>query len=184
VRKHRSSVGCDELVIVGADDEPPPPAAPATRLEAFVAGLPVGVSCIVGPEGVQPLPPMRQRFTAGPRPRYLGGAPLTEPALRLRATRLAERSVTAVAAAGGGTQAGWVGVDMILGQRADGLDDRVLEVNPRLTTSFVGLAAAAPRSLVGAVVAAARGGGPSLADFSSGAPFSLADDEPAPRGTA
>ena len=37
---------------------------------------------------------------------------------------------------------------MILGPRDDGRDDRVLEVNPRLTTSFVGLAAAAPTSLV------------------------------------
>jgi len=183
VRKHRSSVGCDEVVIVAAGDELPPPTSAATRLEAFVAGLTIGVSCIVGPAGIQPLPPMRQHFAAGRCPRYLGGAPLMEPALRRRATRLAVRSVAAVAAAAGGSQAGWVGVDMILGGRHDGLDDRVLEVNPRLTTSFVGLAAAAPQSLVRAIVAAAEGRSPSFADFSAAA-FTVADDESASPGTS
>jgi predicted ATP-grasp superfamily ATP-dependent carboligase len=47
---------------------------------------------------------------------------------------------------------------MILGPRDDGRADRVLEVNPRLTTSFVGLAAAAPRSLVRAMLDLAAGG--------------------------
>jgi predicted ATP-grasp superfamily ATP-dependent carboligase len=47
---------------------------------------------------------------------------------------------------------------MILGPRDDGRADRVLEVNPRLTTSFVGLAAAAPRSLVRTMLDLAAGG--------------------------
>jgi predicted ATP-grasp superfamily ATP-dependent carboligase len=46
---------------------------------------------------------------------------------------------------------------MILGARDDGRDDRVLEVNPRLTTSFVRLAAGSPRSLVRAMLDAAAG---------------------------
>ncbi|MGI9177176.1 MAG: ATP-grasp domain-containing protein [Pirellulales bacterium] len=177
VRKHRASVGCDELLVVGAGDAPPPPVAVPTRLEACAVGMPVGVSCILGPAGVQPLPPMRQRLTAGSRPRYLGGEPLVEPTRRSRARRLAVRAVAALAAAAGGTQAGWAGVDMILGPRDDGLDDRVLEVNPRLTTSFVGLTATAPRSLVRAIVDAAAGRSSSFADTSWGNAFTLADDE-------
>jgi predicted ATP-grasp superfamily ATP-dependent carboligase len=177
VRKHRASVGCDEVLIVREGDALPPPVAVPTRLEAFAVGMPVGVSCILGPAGVQPLPPMRQRFAAGSCPRYLGGEPLVEPTLRQRATRLAVRAVAALAAAAGGTQAGWVGVDMILGPRDDGLDDRVLEVNPRLTTSFVGLAATAPRSLVRAIVDAAAGRAPSFSDTPWGTAFTLVDDE-------
>lgn len=41
---------------------------------------------------------------------------------------------------------------MILGERQDGRGDRVLEVNPRLTTSFVGHAAAACESLLDRLV--------------------------------
>jgi hypothetical protein len=42
---------------------------------------------------------------------------------------------------------------MILGDREDGHADRVLEVNPRLTTAFVGLAARSATSLVAAMLA-------------------------------
>jgi predicted ATP-grasp superfamily ATP-dependent carboligase len=37
--------------------------------------------------------------------------------------------------------AGYVGVDVILGDAADGSRDWVIEINPRLTTSYVGLRA-------------------------------------------
>jgi hypothetical protein len=53
---------------------------------------------------------------------------------------------------------GWVGVDMILGDREDGVDDRVLEVNPRMTTSFVGLSTLGTASLLRAMLAVAAGG--------------------------
>jgi predicted ATP-grasp superfamily ATP-dependent carboligase len=46
---------------------------------------------------------------------------------------------------------------MILGPQADGRGDRVLEVNPRLTTSFVGHAAAAATSLVRQSIEVAAG---------------------------
>ena len=46
---------------------------------------------------------------------------------------------------------------MILGDRDDGSADRVLEINPRLTTSFVGLARAGSASLLGALLATAAG---------------------------
>jgi predicted ATP-grasp superfamily ATP-dependent carboligase len=52
---------------------------------------------------------------------------------------------------------GWVGVDMILGLRDDGRADRVLEVNPRVTTSFVALAARSGTSLVRTMLALADG---------------------------
>ena len=58
--------------------------------------------------------------------------------------------------------AGWLGVDLILGNRPDCRDDRVLEVNPRLTTSLVGLSALFASSLVAAMIEAVTGGRPAI----------------------
>jgi len=161
VCKARWGVGCEALAIVPSDAEPPVGDMPR-RVEAFVPGMPVGVSCLCGPASIHVLPPMRQRFSAGAAPRYLGGVPLGERALIARAHRLARRSIDAVGRLATGPDApvaavGWVGVDMILGDREDGRGDRVLEVNPRLTTSFVGLAALYRSSLVQALLAVAEG---------------------------
>jgi predicted ATP-grasp superfamily ATP-dependent carboligase len=158
VCKLRDGVGGEGFAVIQSADNQP--IAKATRLEAFVAGEPVGVSCLCGPLGLEVLPPLRQRFSAGNPPRFLGGEPLREGSAARRASALARRAVAAVARAAGeaGCGLGWVGVDMILGPRDDGRADRVLEVNPRLTTSFVGLAAAAPRSLVRAMLDLAAGG--------------------------
>jgi predicted ATP-grasp superfamily ATP-dependent carboligase len=38
---------------------------------------------------------------------------------------------------------GYLGVDLILGEDGNGAVDCVVEINPRLTTSYVGLQAAA-----------------------------------------
>jgi hypothetical protein len=52
---------------------------------------------------------------------------------------------------------GYVGVDLILGNDPAGGADRVLEINPRLTTSYVGLRAAAKTNLAEAMLAVCRG---------------------------
>jgi len=87
-----------------------------------------------------------QRRTGGPI--ILGG----------RLVRVVVAVAVAAVAAGGAAARGWVGVDMILGPRED--DDRVLEVNPRLTTSFVGLCRHARKSLVRTMLAVADGATP------------------------
>ena len=51
---------------------------------------------------------------------------------------------------------------MILGDREDGCGDRVLEVNPRLTTSFVGLRHLFRLSLMRAILDVASGQFPIL----------------------
>ena len=152
IRKARASAGCDGLQIIhrhGAFAA----MTVATRLEAFMPGTPVGVSCLCGGGDLGILPPLRQRFTDGERPRYLGSEPLSDRSLARRAEGLARRTVAALERAAGSESAvGWVGVDMILGDRHDGLDDRVLEVNPRLTTSFVVQSRGAPISLVRSMI--------------------------------
>lgn len=149
VRKLRDGVGGEGFARLTSVTDAEPVPQP-TRLEAFAAGTPVGVSCLCGGGAVEVLPPMAQRFSSSMPPRYLGGEPLAPGPRADRAMSLARRAVDALARAAGEANAavGWVGVDMILGARDDGRADRVLEVNPRLTTSFVLHAAAASRSLV------------------------------------
>jgi hypothetical protein len=82
----------------------------------------------------------------------LGGElPLT-PGLAERATALAERAAAAMPAA-----TGYIGVDLVLGREPDGLEDAVIEINPRLTTSYVGLRAAATSNLAEAMCRIAHG---------------------------
>lgn len=165
VRKARYGTGGDGFVVVDRVAPAPPPARQPVRIEAFVAGTSVGVSCLCGPRGIHPLPPLRQIFTTTDAPRaYVGGEPLADPAMAARAEALARRAIAAVARAAGGTEtaAGWIGVDVILGPRDDGRDDRVLEINPRVTTSFVGHASGLSGGLVRAMLDVAAGRGPML----------------------
>lgn len=178
VRKHRGSAGGDGLVILRSATVAPSEAA--SRLESFVAGTPVGVAVLCGPGGLWPMPPMRQRFSEDDFPRYLGSEPWDDRSGTERARRLAERAVRATLRAAAsrdaaaGTVLGWVGVDMILNARDDGVEDRVLEINPRLTTSFLGLSAAQEESLVATMVAIAEGrGGHSGFAWKPGIAFSL-----------
>lgn len=166
VGKARHGAGCEGFVVVHPGDEPAAAMMPL-RIESFVPGLPVGVSCLCGPGGIHPLPPLQQRFSSGPKTRYLGAAGVVEGGAAHRASELACRAVAAVTRASAGAARGWVGVDMILGDRTDGTDDRVLEVNPRLTTSFVEHAQSRTTSLVAAAVRIAAG---STADERGGLP--------------
>jgi predicted ATP-grasp superfamily ATP-dependent carboligase len=180
VRKARGSAGCDGLVVVRPGDPLPCPVPLATRVEAWCAGTPVGVSCLVGPQGVVPVAALRQRFSGGSAVGYVGGTPLEHVAERSRAEGLARRAIGALLRRDPAPPAGWVGVDMILGPRDDGLDDRVLEVNPRVTTSFVGLAAQACRSLVRAILDVAEGRSPQGPLSADCRPFTIVDDPSPP----
>jgi len=161
VRKDRDGVGGDGLAILRSATVAQSQAA--SRLESFVAGTPFGVAVLCGPGGLWPLPPMRQRFSQGDSPLYLGGDPWGDRPGTDRAIQLAARAVAAVARAAAirnpseGAPCGWVGVDMIIGARHDGTEDRVLEINPRLTTSFLGVSVAQEESLVATMVAVAEG---------------------------
>ena len=155
VRKARGGCGCEELVVIRR--HPCPAAAVPTRLEAFAAGMPAGVSLLCGPQGAVSLPVMRQRFDDEASPRYLGSYMLTDASAGARAIALARRAAAAIDA-----DAGWLGVDLILGWRDDGRDDRVLEVNPRMTTSIVGQSRLFASSLVAAMIEATTGHTPSL----------------------
>jgi hypothetical protein len=131
----------DTYMVSGPHDAPPAYAWPR-RLERFVPGLPVSVALLCGPAGRIALAPCKQRISDDGRLRYLGGELPLAAGLAERATALAERALAALPPA-----TGYVGVDLVLGRDPHGSEDAVIEVNPRFTTSYVGLRAAARTNL-------------------------------------
>jgi predicted ATP-grasp superfamily ATP-dependent carboligase len=122
------------------------------RLEAYCPGLAASVAVLCGPAGNLPLPACRQWISDDGRFRYLGGeAPLDEARSR-RAQELALAAIGSFPPA-----VGYVGVDLVLGAAADGRQDVVIEVNPRLTTSYIGLRQLIRTNLAAAMLAVAEG---------------------------
>src|SRR5262249_34011264 len=107
-------------------------------LQPWVPGTAASVAFLLGPRQEIPLAPAAQLLSDDGRFRYLGGtAPLT-PNLARRAVAVARNAIQAVP-----DLRGYVGVDLVLGDAADGSSDQVIEINPRLTTSYIGLRALA-----------------------------------------
>ncbi len=114
------------------DSFPAPRADDAICVQPFVAGQPVSQILVRGPNGAVLLPPTKQHLSEDGRFTYLGGsAPI--PILLARRARVLSAMVARALPAG----AGCLGVDMVLG--ATPSDDAVIELNPRVTTSYVGL---------------------------------------------
>jgi predicted ATP-grasp superfamily ATP-dependent carboligase len=139
------------LLVHGAGDEPPPYPWPR-RLERFCPGRAASVAALCGPGGRTLLPPCWQNLSDDGRFVYRGGATIREGPLAARAAALAARTLDALPPA-----RGYVGVDLLLGNDPNGEGDVVIEVNPRLTTSYVGLRAAVPQNLAKAIVDVADG---------------------------
>ena len=111
-------------------------------VQPLVPGMPASVALLVGPRQVLPLLPGIQHLSDDGRFRYRGGSIRLAPELAARAVNLGRRAVQAVPGLGG-----YIGVDLVLGSAADGSDDSVIEINPRLTTSYLGLRALADTNL-------------------------------------
>jgi len=134
------------LLVVGPKDEPPPYPWPR-RLERYCPGMAASVAMLCGPTHRTPLPACRQNLSADGRFLYRGGSLIHETDLAQRATELADRAMEALPPA-----LGYVGIDLVLGKAADGSEDFVIEVNPRLTTSYVGLRAATDDNLAASLL--------------------------------
>jgi tyramine---L-glutamate ligase len=137
VLKPNDGAGSQDTYLVSGPRDAPPAYAWPRRLERYIPGMPASVAFLCGNRGRMPLLPCKQRLSEDGRLRYLGGElPLTA-GLAARARTIADRALEAMPAA-----VGYVGVDLILGRDPTGSEDAVIEINPRLTTSYVGLRAA------------------------------------------
>jgi predicted ATP-grasp superfamily ATP-dependent carboligase len=116
-------------------------------VQTFAPGVAASVAFLLGPGRCVPLLPACQHLSHDGRFRYLGGQVPLPAGLRERAVSVARRAVEAVPGL-----TGYVGVDVVLGPT-----DQVIEINPRLTTSYVGLRALAATNLAEAMLRVADG---------------------------
>jgi predicted ATP-grasp superfamily ATP-dependent carboligase len=160
VLKPIDGAGSQDVYVVSGSHDTPHAYAWPRRLERFVPGLAASVALLCGPHSRSALAPCRQRISDDGRLRYLGGElPLTA-GLAERAAGLAERALDALP-----PTTGYVGVDLILGRDPYGGEDVVIEVNPRLTTSYVGLRAAARSNLAEAMWLVSQGQVPNISFY-------------------
>ncbi|MFO0869629.1 MAG: ATP-grasp domain-containing protein [Pirellulales bacterium] len=104
------------------------------RLEEFRAGRAASVLVCGSGETPITLPASWQRLSDDGTWHYLGGTtPIPEP-WQTRARNLALQAARVLP-----PTHGFFGFDLVLGEAEDGGDDVVIEVNPRLTTSYIGV---------------------------------------------
>ncbi|MDM7994789.1 MAG: ATP-grasp domain-containing protein [Acidobacteriota bacterium] len=114
-------------------------------LQTLAQGIPASVSLLVAGERCLPLSLNRQLMDAELPFQYRGSqVPFTHPS-RERALDLACRAVRLIPGLNG-----YVGVDVVLGEE----DATLIEINPRLTTSYIGLRQVARANLAQAMWAA------------------------------
>lgn len=108
------------------------------RAEPLYEGTAVSVAVIAGRGEFYTLTACSQKLAEGETYAYLGGSLPLDPSLDQRARELARRAIASLSEA-----QGYLGVDLLLDARPAGSDqptrDLVVEINPRLTTSYVGL---------------------------------------------
>ncbi len=152
VLKPLDGAGCLGIRRVDSSGWTPTPVQAPLRAEPLVPGIPASVAILSGGPAAVLCPPCRQLVRWNHSAHYEGGEyPLPEP-LATRARKLA----TAAAAAFPQARGYW-GVDLVLGPAPDGSQDYLIEINPRLTTSYIVLRRACWGELAGAIWDAAAG---------------------------
>ena len=135
VWKSRDGAGSQNSVVIKSANDSA--AASASERKAMIAqeyidGIAASVAFLIGSESRVALLPCRQNLSDDGSLRYLGGSLPLPADLSKRASTLAERAIAVVPGL-----FGYVGVDVVLAN--DPSKDCVIEINPRLTTSYVGL---------------------------------------------
>ena len=135
-------------------------------VQSYVEGLVVSVSFMVHGQHVVPLLSGRQYIAVGHKMSYQGGRIPLESQYHQRAVDLGAKALYAVmraidSEAATQTSQGWasrgelrgfVGVDLVLSQANDNYQDVVIEINPRLTVSYVALRRLCQTSLAAAML--------------------------------
>jgi predicted ATP-grasp superfamily ATP-dependent carboligase len=121
-------------------------------LQEFIPGRAASMAFLCGPKGNLPLKPTLQHLSTDGRFHYLGGELPIPPDLAERAVKVATHAVACVPGL-----KGYIGVDLVLGDAADGSQDYAIEINPRLTTSYLGLRALAEVNLAETMLRIALG---------------------------
>jgi predicted ATP-grasp superfamily ATP-dependent carboligase len=158
ILKPRDGAGSQATILVDREQELKPAILTARSegwvgellVQPFVSGFPCSVCFLMGEKQIVPLLPASQELTGDGRFRYRGGILPLPPSLAQRAVYLGRQAVRAIPGL-----RGYVGVDLILDE--DSAHDQVIEINPRLTTSYVGLRNLVKANLAEAMIQIAEG---------------------------
>lgn len=121
-------------------------------IQDYVPGISVSVSFICYSSGCVPLLAGYQVIGGTDELRYRGGViPVADEYVE-RCVTLGKKALSVVQG-----WLGFVGVDMILGPANDGNSDVCIEINPRFTTSYLGLSALARNNLCSCLIGLAHG---------------------------
>ena len=132
VVKPRDGCGTQEIRVYDCFDKASADLTENAILQAWMPGRAISIALVASATQHTFLPAVSQNLS-GSHCEYAGGqGPLDDDSQR-RATALASRAVIAMPP----TARGFVGLDLLLGERPS--EDCVIEINPRLTTSYVGL---------------------------------------------
>lgn len=132
VVKPRDGCGTERISVYDCFDQASAALTEGAILQTWSAGTPVSVGLIVVGGEMTLLPAVAQSIDSGSCSYAGGQGPLSDD-LQRRVTSLASCALAAMPP----TAKGFVGLDLILADQPG--DDCVIEVNPRLTTSYVGL---------------------------------------------
>lgn len=135
--KPRYGAGCEETRVVR--DASQLPAGDGWIAQPYGRGVAASCHAI----GSHILPAGLQHVTANDELRYEGGTVPLDESLQHRARQLTQGVVQGAPGING-----YVGVDLILGERPE--DDVVIEINPRLSMSYIGLSALCQGNLAAA----------------------------------
>ena len=118
-------------------------------VQPYVRGQAASVALLMSPTQSIPLLPARQHLSRDGRFRYQGGSLPLPKLLAERAIQLALKAVAGIEGL-----RGYVGVDLILGDTGE---DYAIEINPRLTTSYLGLRQLCQQNLADLILRLAQG---------------------------
>lgn len=131
-------------------------------LQEFIPGTPVSIVALCNASAFEVLEPCLQKLGGDSGFEYMGGATPLPRHLAARAERMVELAIICLQFQNKAPR-GYVGVDMVLGDAPDGSQDYIIEVNPRITTSYVGLRRYYKGNLAGAMIDVVQGRSPKLA---------------------
>ncbi len=132
VVKPRDGCGTQEIQTFHSFDDAREQLRDDLLLQAWMPGRPVSVALVASSTQQTILPAVRQELCETTC-EYIGGSGPLDADSQRRVTALASRAIAAMPP----TARGFVGLDLLLGKRPS--NDCVIEINPRLTTSYVGL---------------------------------------------
>lgn len=132
VVKPRDGCGTQEIQTFDSLDEARAHLEDGLLLQAWMPGRAISIALIASTNHQTFLPAVDQKLDHSTC-EYAGGQGPLDDELQRRATALASRAIAAMPP----MPRGFVGLDLLIGERVS--EDCVIEINPRLTTSYVGL---------------------------------------------